>query len=76
MSSMTKKFNPNSFCIDDVFKYIEKKGKFFKESIAKDSKKKKKKKAVSDKEAAIMARVNELNAEKKYTEADVVTVNV
>ena len=37
-----KKFDPNSFCIDDVFKYIDKKGKQFKDTLSKASKKKKK----------------------------------
>ena len=69
-----KKFDPNEFCIDDVFKYIEKKGKSFKESLTKDSKKKKKK-PQSAEEEVIMARAAELKA-KTYQTDYVIEISV
>lgn len=69
-----KKFDPNSFCIDDVFKYIEKKGKGFKETLTKDSKKKKKKpRSVEDE--MMLARAKELKA-KTYQTDYIVEINV
>jgi hypothetical protein len=73
-TSKINSFDPNSFCIDDVFKYIEKKGKGFKESLVKDSKKKKKKPR-SVEEEVMLARAKELKA-KTYQTDYIVEINV
>lgn len=66
------KFNPNDFCIDDLFDYLGKKGKKIKDKIKKLPKKKSKKKKNDD---SLMKTASSIETPTVKTD-DVITIDI